>query len=387
MALVVDDRIKETTTTTGTSTYTLAGAVTGFQAFSEIGDGNTTYYCCTDGTDFEVGIGTYTASGTTLARTTILQSSNSDAAVNWGAGTRDIFVTLPAEKAVLLDSFGDITFETSDANKTILFDKSANALHFKRPSGPDAYGKSPEILFNFAGSSKIFDEFTQGSSNLGFNIVANSKLHFDAPNITYRDGSADGNEFLESSFTRSGTSYSWNQHHQPENSPSTHPTFCWNHNFLYTSTIAQVIFSADFGSNTNFDANGLEFVLDKEQDTVADDDDIALIIFRGNNSAGTNHSYAKITATMQDVTDDTEDGILKFSVSRDGAFQDYFQLDGEGNHTLFFKPIAFEGSTADAYETTLDVVDPTQDNTLNLPDESGTIATRAHAVALASVMG
>jgi len=109
MALVLKDRIKETTSTTGTGTYTLAGAVTGFEAFSEIGDGNTTYYCCTDGTDFEVGVGTYTASGTTLARTTILQSSNSDAAVNWTAGTRNIFCTQPAEKAVFLDASGNIT--------------------------------------------------------------------------------------------------------------------------------------------------------------------------------------------------------------------------------------------------------------------------------------
>ena len=104
MALVLKDRVKETTTTTGTGTYTLAGAVTGFEAFSTVGNGNTTYYCCTDGTDFEVGVGTYTASGTTLARTTILQSSNSDAAVNWTSGTRDIFCTQPAEKAVFLDA-------------------------------------------------------------------------------------------------------------------------------------------------------------------------------------------------------------------------------------------------------------------------------------------
>ena len=117
MALVVADRIKETTSTTGTGTYTLAGASTGFEAFSVIGDGNTTYYCCTDGTDFEVGIGTYTASGKTLARTTILQSSNSDSAVNWGSGTRDIFVTQPAEKAVFLNASDNI--ELADNEKII----------------------------------------------------------------------------------------------------------------------------------------------------------------------------------------------------------------------------------------------------------------------------
>ena len=104
MALVIGDRIKETTTTTGTGTYTLAGAVTGFEAFSVVGNSNTTFYACTDGTDFEVGVGTYTSSGTTLARTTILQSSNSDNAVNWTSGTRTIFCTLPAEKMVHKDN-------------------------------------------------------------------------------------------------------------------------------------------------------------------------------------------------------------------------------------------------------------------------------------------
>ena len=115
MALVLKDRIKETTSTTGTGTYTLAGAETGFEAFSQIGNTNTTYYCCTDGVDFEVGIGTYTLSGTTLARTTILQSSNSDAAVSWANGRRTIFCTQPAEKAVFLDANGNLPITSSSS--------------------------------------------------------------------------------------------------------------------------------------------------------------------------------------------------------------------------------------------------------------------------------
>lgn len=108
MPLVVKDRVKETTTTTGTGTITLAGAVTGFQAFSVIGDGNTTYYTITlSGTaEFEVGIGTYTLSGTTLSRDTILASSNGGSAVNFSAGTKDVFVTYPAERAVYTDAAG-----------------------------------------------------------------------------------------------------------------------------------------------------------------------------------------------------------------------------------------------------------------------------------------
>ena len=102
MAFTISDRIKETTTTTGTGTYTLAGAVTGFETFTaNLSNGDTTYYCCTDNSDFEVGLGTFTSSGTTLARTTILSSSNSNSAVNWTSGTRTIFCTLPAAKQLL----------------------------------------------------------------------------------------------------------------------------------------------------------------------------------------------------------------------------------------------------------------------------------------------
>lgn len=96
MSLINKDRVKETSTTTGTGTYTLLGAVTGFQAFTVIGDTNTCDYVATDGTNWEVGLGTYTLAGTLLARTTIYSSSNAGAAVNWAAGTRQIAVTLPA---------------------------------------------------------------------------------------------------------------------------------------------------------------------------------------------------------------------------------------------------------------------------------------------------
>jgi hypothetical protein len=175
MALVIKDRVKETTTTTGTGTLTLAGAVTGFDSFADVGDSNTTYYSCTDGTDFEVGIGTYTLSGTTLSRDTIFESSSTkitadvngavsasasvtvdnvqggtltvgqrvrgtgisgvvtiatvnsqtsivldtavtladdtaltigDEKINWTAGTRTVFCTMPSEKMIFNDATG-----------------------------------------------------------------------------------------------------------------------------------------------------------------------------------------------------------------------------------------------------------------------------------------
>ena len=106
MALVLKDRVKETSVTTGTGTITLAGASSGYQAFSVIGNGNTTYYTITDPAtgDWEVGIGTYTSSGTTLSRTTVLDSSNSGNLVNFAAGTKDVFCVYPAEKAVYEDA-------------------------------------------------------------------------------------------------------------------------------------------------------------------------------------------------------------------------------------------------------------------------------------------
>ena len=110
MALVVADRVKQTAATiSGTGTYTLSGTFTGFQTFTDgVGDGNTTYYAAVQDADFEIGIGTYTASGTTLARTTILQSSNSDNAVNWSSATPTIFTTYPADKAVFKDASNNI---------------------------------------------------------------------------------------------------------------------------------------------------------------------------------------------------------------------------------------------------------------------------------------
>ena len=113
MALVLNDRVKETSTTTGTGTFSLSGAVSGFESFvTGIADGNTTYYAAVnrDADEFEVGIGTVSdASPDTLARTTIISSSNSDSAVDFSAGTKDIFVTLPASKVVFEDASSDVT--------------------------------------------------------------------------------------------------------------------------------------------------------------------------------------------------------------------------------------------------------------------------------------
>jgi hypothetical protein len=109
MALVLNDRVKETTTTTGTGTVTLGGAVSGFDTFAAgIGNSNTTYYCIQLGAEFEVGLGTLAGDSSTLARTTVISSSNSDNAVNFSAGAKNVFCTLPASKATVLDASGNL---------------------------------------------------------------------------------------------------------------------------------------------------------------------------------------------------------------------------------------------------------------------------------------
>ena len=110
MALVVYDRVQETTTTSGTGSVTLLGAVSGFQSFAVVGNGNTTYYTITDGAAWEVGIGTYSTSGPTLARTTVLSNSNGNTTpITLSGGLAQVFVTYTAEKSVNLDASGNVT--------------------------------------------------------------------------------------------------------------------------------------------------------------------------------------------------------------------------------------------------------------------------------------
>jgi hypothetical protein len=133
MALVLSDRVKETTTTTGTSDFTLGGAVTGFQRFSAgVGNSNTTYYAVSLGADWEVGLGTLSSDGLTLARTTVYQSSNSDTKVSFGSGSKEVFVTYAADKAVFEDASGNVTLP---ANLTVTGGSTTDSVQFDLSAG------------------------------------------------------------------------------------------------------------------------------------------------------------------------------------------------------------------------------------------------------------
>jgi len=157
MALVVKDRVKEQTTTTGTGSVTLGGAVSGFQTFgAAVGNANTTYYAIVHQTadEWEVGLGTYTAAGTLLSRDTILESTNSDAAVNFSAGTKDVFVTYPSDKAIYADGSGNVGIGTSSpASRLTVSDGSSGLTPF---SGTDVFMDS---------SGDNYLQFGSGSSS------------------------------------------------------------------------------------------------------------------------------------------------------------------------------------------------------------------------------
>ena len=151
MALIVKDRVKETTATTGTGTVTLAGAVQDYQSFAAIGDLNTTYYTIALSTsdEWEVGIGVYTASGTTLSRDTVLASSNSGSLVNFSAGEKDVFVVYPAGKSVYEDAAGDVTVdgairgEELEASNGLLVNSQTIGINYAVPTGYNATSTGP----------------------------------------------------------------------------------------------------------------------------------------------------------------------------------------------------------------------------------------------------
>jgi hypothetical protein len=143
MPLNVADRVRDTTTTTGTGTITLSGTPpTGYQSFSAVGNGNTTYYTINAGAQWEVGIGTYSGAGPTLSRDTVLSSSNSGSLVNFSAGTKDVFVTYPAEKSVNYDASGNLVVGQTATQLQVT--DTASAVNYVQVTG-SATGSDPTI--------------------------------------------------------------------------------------------------------------------------------------------------------------------------------------------------------------------------------------------------
>ena len=167
MALVVKDRVQETTSTVGTGTLTLDGALDGFQTFSSaVGNGNTTYYAISGGSQWEVGIGTVSAG--TLARTTILASSNGGSVVNLSAGIKNVFCTQPAEKSLYLDASGNAIALGTIASATL-----TNATGLPISTGVSGLGTNVATFLGTPSSANlaaaVSDETGSGSLVFGTN--------------------------------------------------------------------------------------------------------------------------------------------------------------------------------------------------------------------------
>ena len=182
MAFVIKDRVKETTTTTGTGAVSLGGASSNFVTFSSVlSDGDTTYYAIVDSgnTDFEVGLGTYASSGNTIARTTILSSSNSDAVVDLQSGSKFIFCAFPADKAVVEDATGKVTIDSNVGIESGLIDLKndgtasrikfyceSNNAHAQTVQGaPHSAAASNTLVLPATGSNLVSDTATQTLTN------------------------------------------------------------------------------------------------------------------------------------------------------------------------------------------------------------------------------
>ncbi len=229
MALVLNDRVKETTTSTGTGTVNLAGAETGFETFvAGIGNTNTTYYAIVhqSADEFEVGLGTVSdASPDTLSRTTIISSSNSDSAVNFSSGTKDVFCTLPASKAVFLNSSADINLADNtkillgagddlqiyhDGNNSIISDSGTGSLFLRGTNevniqsaigsnymkstsgaGTQIYFNDNEKFATVTGGIKVTGDIANASGSMTIDCADDIVLDADGGSIVFKDGGTE----------------------------------------------------------------------------------------------------------------------------------------------------------------------------------------------------
>jgi len=213
---MIYDRVQETTATIGTGPVSLAGATTGFRTFvAGVGDTNECYYAIVDSTagDWEIGIGTVTDSTTdSLSRDTVLQSSNADALVNFAAGTKDVFVTYPSEKALVLDSFGDLQLGSADVVTSGTIDGRDVSADGTKLDGVESSADVTDAA-NVASSGALMTSTVDAKGDLlvatSDNVVTNLGVGTNGQILTANSGEASGlkwtNSFLPAITTKTTT--------------------------------------------------------------------------------------------------------------------------------------------------------------------------------------
>ena len=427
MALVIADRVRETTTTTGTGTITLAGAVTNFETFTaNLSNSDTTYYSIVDNTngDFEVGLGTFTASGTTLARTTIIASSNSNSAVNFGSGTKDVFITIPASKMIVKDASGNVSIDgdVTIADGSNDFDvASHDGTNGLKLGGTLVTSSASEL--NILDGKSFVDEDNMASnsataipSQQSVKAYVDTQLTAEDLDVTTDSGTIDIDLDSETLTIAGGTGLSSSASSttvtMAVDASQTGITSLVNtsleigrdaDNRIKFGTDNQIIFEVDGGDNVIFKTSGeieatsldisgdadIDGTLEADAITV-NGDTLATVI------AGTtvNNATLASTVTVSDSTANTNFPVV-FHDESNGLLDDtgalrYNPSTGEllvpkltvaGTTTTVDtvtinaqNAIVFEGATADSHETTLTITDPTADRTITLPDTTGTVA-------------
>ena len=386
MAFVIADRVRETTTTTGTGTITLGGAVTNFETFTaNLSNSDTTYYAIVDNTNgaFEVGLGTFTASGTTLARS-VIASSNSNNLVDFGAGTKDVFITVPASKMVVEDGSNNVAiggtvtataFSGSGASLTgvdVVNDTSpqlGGALDVQTHDIVTTSNRDLELAPNGTGKVVVKGNDNQGA--IQFNCEANShgQIVIAAP------------------------------HSESASNTLTLPSTGGNARLVSTASTATLT-NKTFGDNVSFGDNNITNVGDIAVDSISADgtdinvavsdnsataftikqgSDNYLVVDTGNGgesvAIGTGVSGTAISighTTSETTVNDNLTVTGNLTVSGTTTTVDSTTINVQNT-------LVFEGSTANDHETTLTTVDPTADRTISLPNQSGTLPVLAAA--------
>lgn len=443
MAFVIADRVRETTTTTGTGTITLGGAVTNFETFAaNLSNSDTTYYAIVDNTnsDFEVGVGTFTASGTTLARS-VIASSNSNNLVDFGVGTKDVFITVPASKIVVEDDSnnvsiggtvtatafsgsgagltgvdvvsdttpqlgGDLDAQNNDIENVGLVESKAEAGIYGSSSSPveftvtvasktsahpysgDGSGnayfingvESPAITLHgvdtTTANSEYHYRFTLSSSDMSSHPF---RLYLDAAKTTaYTTGVTTTSTYLQIAVTKDTPKILYYQ--------------CSSHGYM--GNYAIVLGSTNFadGNITNVGDISLDSISPDATDinvavsdnsatafTIKQGSDNYLVVDTGNGGESVAIGTG-VSGTAISIGHTTSETTVNDNLTVTGDLTVSGTTTTVDSTTINVQnTLVFEGSTANEHETTLTTVDPTADRTISLPNQSGTLPVLAAA--------